>query len=79
MSCHEAKYCPRCKNAFECKPGNIAQCQCYGITFSEQEKEYIRTTYSDCLCSNCLHNIKHEMKVSAAEKEMQAILSIFKR
>ena len=35
---HEPRNCPRCNKTFECKVGNIAQCQCSSIVLSEEEK-----------------------------------------
>lgn len=55
---HETKKCPRCSEPFECKPGNISACQCYGIRLSEEEKAFIADRYDDCLCHNCLINLK---------------------
>lgn len=58
MAKHEEKYCPRCNAAFECRVGNITQCQCYGIIFTEQQKIHIAALYSDCLCASCLQELK---------------------
>jgi len=63
MCRHEEKYCPRCNKAFECKPGNIAQCQCFGIFFSVEEKQAIEEKYTDCLCRSCLEEMKNEIAV----------------
>jgi Cysteine-rich CWC len=60
MCKHETKSCPRCKAAFECKPGNITQCQCYGIELSEGQKAYIEQRYNDCLCRQCLQYLQQE-------------------
>jgi hypothetical protein len=60
MCRHEEKQCPRCRLSFECKPGNITQCQCFGVLFSEAEKAFIEQDYSDCLCRNCLIELKNE-------------------
>jgi hypothetical protein len=61
MSSHEIKNCPRCNREFECKPGNIAQCQCYGVNISVELKAYIEQRYNDCLCSNCLDSLSREL------------------
>lgn len=61
MCRHEDKYCPRCNRLFECKLGNILQCQCFGISFTDAEKERIGKTYTDCLCRQCLLDIKNEL------------------
>jgi hypothetical protein len=57
---HEMKYCPRCLASFECKPGNVAQCQCFDVELSRGEKEFISARYDDCLCKNCLLDMKME-------------------
>ncbi len=63
MCQHETKNCPRCKKAFECKPGNITQCQCFGITMTVEQKAYIELRYSDCLCRNCLTQLQNEVEL----------------
>jgi hypothetical protein len=55
---HEFKTCPRCGTGFECKAGNIGQCQCYGIVLPEPVKEQIEQLYRDCLCRNCLEALR---------------------
>lgn len=53
---HELKNCPRCGKAFECRVGDITNCQCYGIQLSLEEECFITEHYpGQCLCSNCLH------------------------
>jgi hypothetical protein len=61
MCQHEKKNCPRCGVAFECKPGNITQCQCNGITLTLEQKSYISQRYDDCLCRNCLVYLSAEL------------------
>ncbi len=58
MCQHEEKYCPRCKLVFECKLGNITQCQCSAIQLSVEERAYIEAKYEDCLCINCLNDLQ---------------------
>jgi len=58
MCKHEEKTCPRCAGYFECKVGDIAHCQCVGITFTTEEKAFIEDRYHDCLCRNCLLELK---------------------
>ncbi|WP_144908641.1 cysteine-rich CWC family protein [Mucilaginibacter frigoritolerans] len=79
MANHENKYCPRCQQPFECKVGNILQCQCHGLTFSELEEMYIRTTYHDCLCRDCLQSIKREIVYNDIKKKMEAIFAPTKK
>ncbi|MBS1973582.1 MAG: cysteine-rich CWC family protein, partial [Bacteroidetes bacterium] len=52
------KRCPRCHAKFECKVGNVANCQCSGIAFSVEEKAFLEERYNDCLCRNCLLELK---------------------
>ena len=58
MCKHEEKSCPRCQQHFECKPGDVVHCQCYGIAFTAEERDFIEDRYRDCLCRNCLLELK---------------------
>jgi len=58
---HETKKCPRCNNPFECKPGNITQCQCYAVKLTEEQRAYIDQRYQNCLCENCLVYLSVEL------------------
>ena len=59
MPQHEIKICPRCDNTFECKAGDIAHCQCNCIWLSIEERCFIEERYTDCLCLNCLLQLKN--------------------
>jgi len=61
---HEIKICPRCSNTFECKVGDVANCQC-NIELSHHTKEFLAKTNYDCLCANCLQHFNSLLKVSA--------------
>lgn len=65
---HELKYCERCGSAFECKPGNITQCQCYEFQITAELKAKIGEEYSDCLCGKCLREIVEKFSDSEANK-----------
>ncbi len=54
---HEFKTCPRCGTGFECKTGNILQCQCYGIVLPEDIQQKMEARYRDCLCRSCLEEL----------------------
>jgi hypothetical protein len=58
MTKHEEKRCPRCNACFECKVGNVTECQCYGITLTAEQENFITANYKDCLCRNCLLDIQ---------------------
>src|SRR5687768_10328615 len=60
MHRHERKICPRCNQSFDCTPGNITQCQCYGITIKPELKTFLEQRYNDCLCNNCLHTFNRK-------------------
>ena len=61
MPDHENKTCERCNTTFECKAGSITQCQCNTIQLSPDERAYIASKYTDCLCANCLLALKAEI------------------
>ncbi len=61
MCQHEPKECPRCRKAFECKPGNITQCQCYGIVVTAEQLAFMEERYQDCLCRDCLQYLSVEL------------------
>jgi hypothetical protein len=47
MPQHENKSCPRCNKTFECKVGNVLECQCSQIQLSYEEKVFIEDKYAD--------------------------------
>ncbi len=77
MASHETKKCERCGNFFECKVGNILECQCYAVPLNEREKGFISEQgYSDCLCAACLLNLKQQYnKMDTAAALTQKIQS----
>jgi hypothetical protein len=58
MYMHEHKVCPRCSGLFECKVGSITKCQCYEIQLTVEERAFIEDMYDDCLCLECLRELK---------------------
>lgn len=57
------KTCPRCHKEFECKIDAIQDCQCRNVTLNQIERQYIAKYFEDCLCVNCLQ----ELKIMASE------------
>ena len=57
---HEFKTCPRCGTGFECKTGNILQCQCYGIVLTPAAQTMVEQAYRDCLCRSCLEALNEK-------------------
>ena len=60
MPVHENKSCSRCGKLFECKVGDIAHCHCNNIILTPEERSFIEDKYSDCLCSQCLGELKNK-------------------
>ena len=54
MPSHEVKQCPRCNSLFECKSGSVLLCQCQTVALTEMQREYIASSYQNCLCPKCL-------------------------
>jgi len=40
--------------------GDVTHCQCFGITFTTDEKTFIEGKYTDCLCRNCMLELKQK-------------------
>ena len=74
MCKHEEKNCPNCNAVFECKVGDVANCQCFGVNFSEEERSFIASRYSDCLCVSCMVRLKSVYSVAKRERELAVFL-----
>ena len=61
MSLHERKNCQRCNAVFECKAGNIAQCQCAEFVITVEIRTYLEQRYNDCVCKNCFQYLQVEL------------------
>ena len=59
MPLHETKICPRCTKAFECKAGDITNCQCNNIQLNAEERAFMEERYKDCLCIHCLTELQN--------------------
>jgi hypothetical protein len=70
MPLHEPKTCPRCGQPFACRVGDVANCQCSSVTLTIEERAFIEDRYEDCLCINCLKDLKNKY-VFFKEKFMQ--------
>jgi len=64
MAQHETKTCSRCKQPFECKAGSITLCQCFAVKLSEEERNYLAKQFDDCVCADCLQQLKKEIAAS---------------
>ncbi|MBV9989109.1 MAG: cysteine-rich CWC family protein [Chitinophagaceae bacterium] len=63
MPHHENKKCPRCNRVFECKVGNIAECQCSSLQLTYEERVFIEGQYLDCLCAKCLETLQFQYRL----------------
>jgi hypothetical protein len=70
MPQHENKVCNRCNKNFECKVGNVLECQCSQIQLSYEEKVYIEDKYADCLCIDCLHILKYQYQILKVQAKL---------
>ncbi|MCK7556422.1 cysteine-rich CWC family protein [Chitinophaga sedimenti] len=78
MACHETKYCQRCQAPFECKVGNILQCQCNGIELTADMREHIANAYTECLCRQCLLEIQGDFRNKPRREKLSRLLSFIK-
>lgn len=76
---HEEKICPRCNEKFECKVGSILLCQCTTVKLNEAEKDYINEKYSDCLCADCMKELRAEYHNNKLKNKIKKLLGIFER
>lgn len=52
------KTCGHCHASFSCKVNDISHCDCQSVKLSQNELAFIKLNYTDCLCPNCLGNVK---------------------
>lgn len=60
-------------DTFECKVGTILICQCSIIELNEEEREYIRDQFSDCLCARCMNEMKSEFSSDSLAKKIRQL------
>lgn len=54
--------CQRCSTSFDCNVDDIANCQCFSFRIDKNEEEYIHQRFTDCLCGDCLVDLKKEYR-----------------
>lgn len=74
---HEHKYCPRCNAVFECKVGSIQLCQCSLVKLTENERDFIRKDFEDCLCNHCMKSLKSAYHKNIFQEKLKKILGVF--
>lgn len=78
MCKHEMKNCPRCHLPFECKVGDIAHCQCTTITLTHEERIFLNEQFEDCLCANCMRELKAAFHSKLFHDKLEGISALFK-
>jgi hypothetical protein len=59
--------CPRCGAPFECRPDDIAHCQCSAVVLTREDRAHIAAQgFGDCLCAACLRELARERDASQA-------------
>jgi len=71
---HETKNCPRCQQTFECRCGDIIHCQCESVDLKQQHHDYISTQYDDCLCANCLKQLRSEYNTNQFKQKIKELI-----
>lgn len=67
---HEKVKCERCGNGFECKVGSINLCQCREVILSDEQRTYIKYRYDDCLCADCLKELRSEYNITRFNEQI---------
>jgi len=71
---HETKTCPHCQKNFECKCGDVINCQCETIELKQQHRDYIFKQYDDCLCASCMAFMRSEYNISQFYQKINQLI-----
>jgi len=74
MTKHEIKTCPKCKTGFECKSGDVLNCQCETVKLTQVHRDYIAQQFDDCLCAGCLSELRAEFNVKQFSQQLDGII-----
>ena len=74
MKKHESKTCPNCTHTFECKTNNIQTCQCETVDLTQAQRDYIATQFDDCLCAECLNDLRTEFNINQFQAHMKKLM-----
>ena len=61
------KLCPSCSSIFRCRVNQIELCNCTKLNLTKGVREYIKITYGNCLCFNCLKKLNDEFALLATQ------------
>ena len=70
---HEPKACSRCETLFECKVGNVENCQCQAVRLSDNIQKLIQKDYEACLCASCLKELKKMYYLKSLQEKMKRL------
>jgi len=73
MQKHESKTCPSCQQDFECRCGDIINCQCETVELVQKYRDYIFKLYDDCLCASCLKKLRTQYNIETFNQKINAI------
>jgi len=74
MVSHETKDCPRCRQAFECRSGDILRCQCESVKLVQRHRDFISGRYDDCLCAVCLDELRSECDINQFNQRLSDLV-----
>lgn len=57
------KICPSCSSTFTCRVDQIELCNCAKLNLVKGVREYIKVTYGNCLCFDCLKKINDKFSL----------------
>ncbi len=60
MPLHKIKNCPHYSQVIPCRMGDIGHCDSTRIHLSLEEKAFVEDRYHNCLCLNCLKDLKNK-------------------
>jgi hypothetical protein len=73
---HSQKDCPVCGKKFECRAGDIVNCQCFSIFLTAEESLAIGSFFGDCLCADCIAGMKKKFFESQKESNQKGLSNL---
>lgn len=72
MHKHDQVACPRCGTIYECKMGSINLCQCMAVQLTEEQRQYVGSLFSDCLCASCLMALQADYNQTVLQNQLDS-------
>lgn len=67
------KYCQKCGAEFQCMHNQIEVCHCVSVKITDEAKQYLKKSFSDFLCHQCLVEIANQFKSLDNESSSDAL------